>query len=85
MASDDLKRELEALRAQVEALGARPAHAAAEAMKAAESVLPPGMEDELKRGADEIVELLSSEIHDHPTAAALAAFALGVVVGRLLR
>lgn len=89
MASDDMKKEIEALRAQVEALGARSAKTAAGAAEAAagaaESILPPGLEDELKRGADEIMDLLGTEIREHPTAAVLAGFALGVIVGRLLR
>ena len=88
MASDELRRELEALRAEVQALGRGAtvaAEAAVHAASEAAAEAAPGLEEELRHGLEEVVHLLRDEIQEHPTAAALTAFALGVVVGRALR
>lgn len=83
MANDDMRRELEALRAQVAELAANRAGPVTEpeiAMEADSSVV-----EEIEKGLGELSELLETELRTHPTATALAVFALGVVVGRLLR
>lgn len=93
---DDIRRELEELRAQLEALQVeRVAAEEAEEGKAAAEVEADGGEsvdvaDEQEAGLDvaahvkELLETLEEELEDSNPKTLLAVFALGVLLGRLL-
>jgi hypothetical protein len=99
MANDDVKRELEALRAEVAALskarsesrrGRKAAEAGADpesdpeaAVDESDESSPP--EFDIKNHLEDLVELLENEVKDLPVAACLAIFVAGVLVGRITR
>ena len=97
MANDDVKRELEALRAEVAALSKarsesrrerRAAGAGAEpdpeaAVDESDESSPP--EFDIKNHLEDLVELLENEVKELPVAACLAIFVAGVLVGRITR
>jgi ElaB/YqjD/DUF883 family membrane-anchored ribosome-binding protein len=86
---DRLKRDIDALRAELDALKA----AGEKAAHAAEDVLEetaPGVMGYLEREAKDLADIVSQMIEDaehsvkeHPGAAIAGAIALGIVIGRL--
>ncbi|MEM8606211.1 MAG: hypothetical protein AAGF92_03860 [Myxococcota bacterium] len=92
MAYEDIKAELESLRAEVAALAAARKQAA-EAVAIHEEPAPElakvpvadtGHEG-FKGHVEDLIELLEHEVKESPVIAGVAVFALGVLVGRLSR
>ncbi|MEM7138385.1 MAG: hypothetical protein AAF500_17530 [Myxococcota bacterium] len=91
MAKEDIQAELAALRAQVAALVA--ARAPADTAAATETSEAPtttvaianASHEGVMGHVEELVELLEHEVKESPVIAGVAVFALGVLVGRLLR
>ena len=89
MSDSDVRMELDQLRKQVAALSA--------ARKQNKSATPEGSDETanepeqgesehvIKDQIEELIKLLQDEIRDMPAVTALAVFALGVLMGRLLR
>lgn len=86
---EDLRKELDALRAQVQALaGARENAPVAPPPRADASPAPDGPSPEDDSGGpvdfDGLIEALKHEVEDLPAMTTLAVFTLGILVGRLL-
>jgi hypothetical protein len=92
----DLMSEIEALRSQIDALtkqmpkgaeSSRPADAPTGSVSGTHSG-PLGLDsetiDKIKEQFEGFVELLEKQLHDVPAGTAIAIFALGVLLGRLL-
>lgn len=93
MGYDDVKAELESLRAEVAALAAARKQASdvnlsiGEEPTAEIAVVPVADADRegLMGHVEQLVELLEHEVKESPIIAGVAVFALGVLVGRLSR
>lgn len=92
----DLARELQRLQAQVAALSAQVAEQTptADASTSADTSDSPLLDalhkagetlPEWKQELDEIVQSLKGEVEKHPVTGVAVAFALGLIVGQLLR
>ena len=92
--ADDLKTEIEALRSQIEAL-TKQIPQAADAAQSGQTDLLGGVTlsqfgidadtvDKIKDQFDGFVELLEKHLQEIPAGTAIAIFALGVLLGRLL-
>jgi hypothetical protein len=90
----DLTSEIEALRSQIEALTKQMPKAAESAADAVAGSLggahsgPLGLDaetvDKIKEQFEGFVELLEKQLQEIPAGTAIAIFALGVILGRLL-
>lgn len=92
MAYEDIKAELESLRAEVAALAAarkQASEAAAIREEPAAEMAEVPVADAGHEGfmghVEELIELLEHEVKESPVIAGVAVFALGVLVGRLSR
>ncbi len=91
MSNEEMKKELERLRAEVAALSASRAKEAAQAQEdkttPEESPSSQATVDakEVKSQMDELLELLETEVRDLPTITCLLVFSLGIVMGRFMR
>ncbi|MEM7437642.1 MAG: hypothetical protein AAF436_20990 [Myxococcota bacterium] len=91
MAKEDIQAELAALRAQVASLVASRARtdSAADTDTSEAPTTTVAIADASHEGVmghiEELVELLEHEVKESPVVAGVAVFALGVLVGRLLR
>jgi hypothetical protein len=92
--ADDLKTEIEALRSQIEALTKQIPHPA-DAAPSGQTDLLGGINlehfgidsdtvDKIKDQFDGFVDLLEKHLQEIPAGTAIAIFALGVLLGRLL-
>lgn len=84
-----LERELEALKARIEAMGGPPPDAPPPADPVVEAAAEahPAFADlfaDLRREAETLAAEADAEAHRHPFVVAAAAFLLGVAVGRLV-
>ncbi len=97
MRNEEIKAELESLRAEVRALAEARADAAQDraqeprsdpaslSVEDGRSDDEPALHDGIRQQIDEVVELLEHEMKESPVVAGVAIFALGILVGRLLR
>ena len=95
MSKDETARELERLRADMDALSevrkeaaereAEPPPDVAEPAITAQIASDLGVTDEQQSQLKELGDLLQAEIRDLPTITCLAVFSLGILMGRLMR
>jgi hypothetical protein len=82
--ASDMMREIEALRGQIEALTRQMPAADATAGKAPSSMPETDAVEKIKEQFEGFVELLEKQLQEIPAGTAIAIFALGVMLGRLL-
>jgi hypothetical protein len=89
MSVSDVQKELDQLRKEVAALSAARKQKEATSAQNNDNASSDAEEDdaghEIKGQIEELIKLLQDEIRDMPALTALAVFALGVLMGRLLR
>ena len=81
----DVQKELDELRAQVEALAAAQKERSAAAEPEAQATPePPEEERDLVKSFEDLFQSLQQDLNETPTTTCLAIFALGILVGRAL-
>ena len=89
MSTSDVQEELNQLRKEVAALSAQRKKKASSAPREDEDAPADAeageTEHAIKGQIEELIKLLQEEIRDMPAATTLAVFALGILMGRLLR